>query len=115
MSDRQASSLRDTVASLPSGRSRRYSDGLKARILDVVRARREEGASWVQLSEQLGVSLETLRRWCVDAPPKATSRMRRVQVVAERKASVVSVVSSSGHRVEGLTLEQAITMLRALG
>jgi transposase-like protein len=116
MSDRQASSLRDAVASLPSGRSRRYSEALRARILEVVRARREEGASWAQLSEQLGVSLESLRRWCVGAPPKAAPRMRRVRVVAEPKApSTVSVVSPSGHRVEGLTLEQVIALLRALG
>jgi hypothetical protein len=116
MSDRQASSVCDAVASLPPGRSRRYSPGLKTRILDVVRARREQGASWDQLAEQLGVSLETLRRWFVGHPPKVKRRMRRVQVVAERERTVgVIVVSVSGHRVEGLTLEQTIELLLALG
>jgi hypothetical protein len=116
MSDRQASLVRDAVASLPSGRSRRYSPTLKTRILDVVRASREQGASWEQLAEQLGVSLETLRRWYVAHPPKAARRMRRVRVVGEQeRLGGMSVVSASGHRVEGLTLDQTIALLRALG
>lgn len=82
----------------------------------MVRARREQGASWEQLAEQLGVSLETLRRWSAGDPPKAARRMRRVHVVREReRAGGVSVVSAAGHRVEGLTLDQTITLLRALG
>jgi transposase-like protein len=116
MTDRQASALHDAVSALPSGRSRRYSPALKARILDVARAGRAQGASWVQLAEELGVSLETLRHWCATIPTKRPTRMRRVRVVAERPATIgVSVVSSSGIRVEGLTLEQVIALLRALG
>lgn len=116
MTDRQASALYDAVSALPSGRSRRYSPALKARILDVVQARRAQGTSWAQLAEQLGVSLETLRRWCATTSTKGTTRMRRVRVVPDRAAgSVVSLVSASGNRVEGLTLEQVLTLLRALG
>jgi hypothetical protein len=84
--------------------------------LDVVQARRAEGTSWAQLAERLGVSLETLRRWCATTPMKSAARMRRVRVVADRAlSSGVSLVSASGHRVEGLTLEQLVTLLRALG
>jgi hypothetical protein len=115
MSDRRALSVRDAVASLPSGRSRRYSQALKTRIVEVIRTHRAQGTSWEQLSEQLGVSLETLRRWYVDHPPKTARRMRRVHVVGEReRACGLSVVSPSGHRVEGLTLDQTIALLRAL-
>jgi hypothetical protein len=116
MSDRQATLLRDEVGALEPGRSRRYTAALRGRIVDLVRARRAQGLSWSQLSEQVGVPLDTLRRWCVGETPALDSRMRRVQVVAERKsAGVVSVVCASGHRVEGLTLEQTIALLRALG
>jgi hypothetical protein len=38
-----------------------------------------------------------------------------VQVVAERHERGATVVSASGHRIEGLTLEEAISVLRALG
>ena len=116
MTDRKTFALRDAVAALPSGRSRRYSSALKARILDVLQARRAQGASWAQLAEQVGVSLETLRRWSATTSTKGAARMRRVRVVAERPASSgVSLVSASGHRVDGLTLEQIVTLLRALG
>jgi hypothetical protein len=116
MSDRQATLLRDEVGAHEPGRGRRYSAALRARIVDLVRERRGQGVSWSQLSEQVGVPLDTLRRWCVGETGAVNSRMRRVQVVAERKpAGIVNVVCASGHRVEGLTLEQAIALLRALG
>ncbi len=38
-----------------------------------------------------------------------------VRVVADRDEATVSVVSAGGHRIEGLTLLDAITVLRALG
>jgi len=41
--------------------------------------------------------------------------MRRVEVVAERTKTVVAVVSPTGYRVEGLSLQDAATLLRALG
>jgi transposase-like protein len=117
MTDRQASALHEIVSALPSGRSRRYSPALRARILDVVQAHRAQGASWAQLAEQLDVSLETLRRWCASTSrKKGAARMQRVRVVADRPASsAVSLVSASGNRVEGLTLEQVIALLQALG
>ncbi len=88
---------------------------LKARILEAVHARRAQGVSWAQLAEQLGVSLETLRRWCAATTAKSPARMRRVRVVAERSSVSVTMVSASGHRVEGLTIDQVITLVRALG
>ena len=116
MTDRQAPALHDAVSVLRSGRGRRYSPALKARILEVVRAHSAEGASWAQLAEQLGVLLETLRHWCATTPKKGATRMRRVRVVGERPASGgLSLVSASGIRVKGLTLEQVIALLRALG
>jgi hypothetical protein len=42
--------------------------------------------------------------------------MRVVHVVAEPSAKrVVTVLSPSGHRVEGLSLDEAAALLRALG
>jgi len=38
-----------------------------------------------------------------------------VRVVADRDEVTVSVVSAGGHRIEGLTLAEAIAVLRALG
>jgi hypothetical protein len=42
--------------------------------------------------------------------------MREVEVVADApRAGGVAVVSPSGHRLEGVTLDEAIAVLRALG
>lgn len=38
-----------------------------------------------------------------------------VRVVADAGEPTVRVVSAAGHRIEGLTLEQAVAALRALG
>jgi transposase-like protein len=116
MTNRQGSSLQDAISSLPKGPSRRYSRELKARIVEVARAQRAQGASWEKLSKQLGVSLESVRRWCAMASTKRPVRMQRVRVVAERStARGVSVISAGGHRIEGLTVQEAVTVLRALG
>jgi hypothetical protein len=38
-----------------------------------------------------------------------------VRVVADRGDSAVRVVSAGGHGIEGLTLEEAVAVLRSLG
>jgi hypothetical protein len=38
-----------------------------------------------------------------------------VSVVADRKEQSITVVSASGYRIEGLTLRDAVAVLRALG
>jgi hypothetical protein len=55
-----------------------------------------------------------VRRWCM--PTRAVGRMRVVHVVAEPSAKrEVTVLAPSGHRVEGLSLDEAAALLRALG
>jgi hypothetical protein len=42
--------------------------------------------------------------------------MRTVEVVADApRSSGVAIVGPSGHRLEGVTLDEAIAVLRALG
>ena len=82
--------------------------------MEFARGRRAEGASWKQIAGELGMRFETVRRWC--AREASRSGLRPVVVVdAEAPGRGVAVVSSSGHRVEGLSLEDAIAVLRALG
>jgi hypothetical protein len=49
------------------------------------------------------------------AAEPTTRAMVPVRVVADRDEATVSVVSASGHRIDGLTLPEAIAVLRALG
>jgi hypothetical protein len=115
MTARQASSLRAALASHEPARGKRYEPLLKARIIEFARPRRDEGGSWVQIASELGLAFETLRRWCVAAEPSSSRAMVPVHVVAEPGDHTVSVVSASGHRIEGLTLDEAVSALRALG
>ena|ERR1700722_5151739 len=114
MTARHASSLRAALASHEPGRGKRYSPDLKARIIEFAQSRRGEGASWAEVAGEVGIGFETLRRWCMSAKPKRRA-MVPVRVVADREESTVSVVSAGGHRIEGLTLAEAIAALRALG
>jgi len=103
------------VASHEPARGKRYPAELKARIIELAQMRRLESASWVQIAGDVGIAFETLRRWCLAAPAQRSRVMVPVRVVADRGERVVSVVSSGGHRIEGLTLEEAVAVLRLLG
>jgi len=115
MTGRQASSLRVAVASHEPARGKRYPAELKARVVEFARARRSEGASWGEISADLGVAFETVRRWCLAAGARSSHALVPVHVVPERVERLVSVASPSGYRIEGLTLPDAVAALRELG
>jgi hypothetical protein len=115
MTARDASSLRAALAFHEPARGKRYEPSLKARIIEFARSRREQGASWVQVAAEIGMAFETLRRWCVATGHGSSRALVPVEVVAERGDRTVSVVSAGGYRIEGLTLEEAVSALRVLG
>ncbi len=111
----QAWSLRAAIAAHHPERGKPYDPELKERILSHVASRRAAGASLASLAVKLGMSTETLRVWSGAGARRGSRAMIPVQVVAERHERGATVVSASGHRIEGLTLEEAISVLRALG
>jgi hypothetical protein len=114
MPRRNASSLRAALSAHTPGRGKPYPAALKVRIAEYVRSERSAGTTWAQLTSELGVASESLRLWCSKAPD-ATRALVPVSVVADREEQTITVVSASGHRIEGLTLRDAVTVLRALG
>ena len=115
MTSRGASSLRVALATHEPARGKRYEPALKARIIAFARSRRDNGASWVTIASEIGIAFETLRRWCIAAAPGSSRAMVAVEVVQESSERTVRIVSAGGHRIEGLTLEEAVSALRALG
>jgi hypothetical protein len=115
MPRRNASSLRAALSAHTPGRGKPYPAALKVRIAEYVRSERSSGTTWAQLTSELGVSGESLRLWCSKVAPEVPRALVPVTVVADREEQTITVVSASGHRMEGLTLRDAVTVLRALG
>jgi hypothetical protein len=107
-------SLRRALLRHRPGRGKLYAPDVQAGVVEFARVRRDEGASYKQVATELGLRFETVRRWCMGAVAART--LKRVEIVDDSRASRVGVciVCPSGHRLEGLTLEDAITVLRAL-
>src|SRR5271154_6897626 len=115
MTTTQGSTLRSALGEHTAGRGKRYDAELKSRVVAFAHAQRGEGRSWAQVATELGLRFETLRRWCVKRSPSLPRAMRRVEIVAEGAPRELTVVSLSGLRIEGLTLEDAVALLRAVG
>jgi hypothetical protein len=112
--DRELRELRDRLAAVPRGRGRRFPAPLRARAGAWVTARRARGAEWRALSCALGVPAETLRQWTAAEPPARAVALRAVTVIEESPRRAVTVVAPSGLRIEGITLADAIAILRGL-
>lgn len=106
--------IRRAVSKLARGGTRRYPTRLRRRIADYARSRLEADVSLTQVSTELGVGHPTLIRLL----GKASPRMRRVRVAAPTGATHSSatlvVRGPSGIVIEGLDVDSAAALLRAL-
>jgi len=110
--------IRSEVAKLRPDKRRRYPDELRARILDWV-GRATAGGMWEhECTKAIGVKTNRLTSWRRAAPARPKQKpLALVQIETtpvELGSSGLSVVTSSGHRVEGLVLAQVVTLLREL-
>ena len=105
------------------GRGARYPEELRAEAVELARAAVEAGESLGSVAGELGIGAMTLSRWLEDPP---ATEWRPVEVVEEAGiASEVAgegtlrrglvLITSRGHRLEGLSLEEAALLLEALG
>lgn len=82
-------------------------DGIRAHICSA----RASGQSWASLSRDLGRGIKTLQRWA--EPPTSVTAL--VPVVATWPDTTLRVRTASGAVLEGLDLDTAVRVLRALG
>jgi transposase-like protein len=76
--------------------------------------RRAAGITVAAIAAELGLAPGTVLKW--SAQSRATRALVPVEIVTDRSSErVLSVVSPSGFRVEGLSLLEAAALLRALG
>jgi hypothetical protein len=119
MSD-PAAEVRAALAALGKrGRTTRIPDDVRAMVLGYARRQRRRGASWRTIASELGLSASAMQRWAKrHARPRArrAAAMVPVQVREERlEGRGLAVVTPSGVRVEGLSLEAAVHVLQQLG
>jgi len=117
--DRELEDLRRELSRIDRGRGRRYPGPLRERVTRWADARRQRGARWRQLSSELGISTESLRRWASIEVPRA-SALVPVEVVADAgdgsaAGRLLCMITRAGHRLEGLSIADAIEILRVLG
>lgn len=91
----------------------RYPVELRARITTWVITRRESGACWTEISEALGIPTQTLVRW-TEASSAVGGEMKEVDVIDAPPYSTVTLVAPSGLRIEGVSIDAAIAILRGI-
>jgi hypothetical protein len=113
MVDRELRQLRRAIAAVQRRRRRRYPAKLRARISAWVAKRRAKGAWWCDVARPLGVPASTLKRWA-EPSPTAPLALRPVDVIDVPLPGTVTLVSPTGLRIEGVTIDAAIAILRGL-
>jgi len=102
------------------GRGKRYPAELRHSVAAYIVARRGGGSSWYRIGADLGLSATAVKRWhdvareAEDAVGVPAFKPVRVTGVERAERGVV-VVCPGGYRVEGLSVDSAAALLRALG
>jgi hypothetical protein len=102
--------LRASMARMRPGQGRRYGAGVRDRISRVAKQMREEGSSWRDVGEALGMPVGTVQRICGERETTAPGFVP-VEITPDLRRGELAVVTPGGHRVEGLDLETAVALL----
>ena len=102
---------------------RRCPKELREEIIRYTNHRRGEGISIDQVADALDLHSATLSKWLRESSKRARHRKIKSVEVSDRagrtrsvpsRGGAISLVLSSGHRVEGLDIEQLAMLVRAL-
>ncbi len=113
MEDRELRDLQRALATFRKRRTTRYPAALRERITAWVTARRGCGDWWPEIAEPLGIPAPTLARWVASRVASAAA-MLPVDVIDAPPVGTVTLVAPSGLRIEGVTIDTAIAILRGL-
>jgi hypothetical protein len=111
--------IRSEVAKLRPGQARRYPEELRRRILDWVERARSSGLLETDCSYAIGIRTGLLTSWR-DREHWRTAEEEPLALVPIETPPLAAIgvglalVAPSGHRVEGLAIDQVVVLLRAL-
>lgn len=121
MQDQELRDLRRELTTIERGRGRYYPPALRARITSWARRRLASGDSVNAVAREVALHPTTLAAWLsASATLSKSTALVPVEVVVTpdrappTKATPVALVSPSGYRVEGLTLDDALRALTRL-
>jgi hypothetical protein len=107
----KAKFLRRELDRIGTRRGRCIPPQLRARASRWISAGRAEGRKVAALAAELGIASGTALRWSNEG----ARAMVPVHIVAEERPTTVAIVSPSRFRIEGLSLADAVRVLRELG
>jgi hypothetical protein len=99
------------------GLRQRVPDAVRREAMGYVEEARRAGRPWSEITATLGLSKSALTRWRRSEGPGEPA-LRRVRVAREAATApqrALAVLTAAGHRVEGLSLAEAVALVRALG
>jgi hypothetical protein len=117
MRDAKLHALRRLLKNRPRGRGHRLAGQVREEASAWAMRAMADGASVAMVARSLDVAPETVRRWRAAGKVAGTVAPIPVEVIEEVSAAglrLVSIAAPGGYRVEGLTIEEAATLLRAL-
>lgn len=114
MTTSEMAALRRELSRHEKGRGRRYPAKLRERVTRYCLERRSAGGSDREVAAELGLAVETVRRWCLAEEERVPSAVLVPVEVVTAPMMPLAIVSPSGFRLEGLQLEEAVAALRAL-
>ena len=118
--DRLETQAREAVKGLGRrGRTQRIPMAVRERVVAYARVARADGVSWRRIARSVGLSTSGVQRFAQVRPPPPHASLVPVVVQASSAESPLasaglSLLTPSGHRLERLSLEDAIVLLRAL-
>ncbi len=120
----EAKEIRDEIAKLRPGPGRKYGPALRRRVVEWYRRAVEAGIELGEVQRLIGVPLPRVEKWieevAASVPPPSTPSPGphiTLQPVVVRDelpfGPLISFTTPGGFRISGLTLEQAVGLLKA--
>jgi len=106
--------VRAIAALGPRGRTSPVPDGVRAEIATYAHTRRIDGASWRAIAEEIGFSVTAVQHWATAARGALLPVAVRADSVEPVARPALVLTTPTGLRVEGLDVDTAAALVRAL-